>query len=201
MCFYFVIEPAFLKNLPVHAPLIPALLSSIIMFRYQPSLLRWAKFGRIDRRTAGLMILTIVGTVVSLVLWANWSMSFGSATDLVRSFRTMPFGLVVGGLIPLFALTMPLAEEILYRGILLESLEPLTSSNIAQIAQAVTYAAFHFRNGFPSGNVGFAMVFVFGLILGHLRRRSGGLLAPYIVHVFADLTIGYFLVFATGLGQ
>jgi hypothetical protein len=39
------------------------------------------------------------------------------------------------------------------------------------------------------------MVLVYGIALGYLRKRGNGMLAPYITHVIADLTIGYFLYF------
>jgi hypothetical protein len=44
-------------------------------------------------------------------------------------------------------------------------------------------------DGFPNGWTGFAMVVVYGVLLGSICRRSGGLLAPWVAHVAADLTI------------
>ncbi|MGE0631753.1 MAG: hypothetical protein AB7O96_05070 [Pseudobdellovibrionaceae bacterium] len=38
------------------------------------------------------------------------------------------------------------------------------------------------------------MVFGYGIALGYLRYRTNGMLAPYIAHVIADLTIATFLV-------
>ena len=60
--------------------------------------------------------------------------------------------------------------------------------------QAGAFAAVHFGVGFPNGLFGYAMVLVYGLALGLLRHRTKGMLAPYLAHVIADLTIGYFLV-------
>jgi membrane protease YdiL (CAAX protease family) len=55
--------------------------------------------------------------------------------------------------------------------------------------QAACFGAAHFVEGFPSGWLGFAMASVYGAMMGMVCRRSGGLLAPWIAHVGADLTI------------
>jgi len=36
---------------------------------------------------------------------------------------------------------------------------------------------------------GVGLTFVYGLVLGELCRRAGGLMAPFITHVFTDLVI------------
>ena len=55
--------------------------------------------------------------------------------------------------------------------------------------QAVSFAALHYLTGFPSGMLGFFMVLVYGVMLGVIRRRSSGLLAPWIAHVMTDIAI------------
>ncbi|HYX72145.1 MAG TPA: CPBP family glutamic-type intramembrane protease, partial [Nitrososphaera sp.] len=65
------------------------------------------------------------------------------------------------------------------------------------VIQAGSFAAFHYLAGFPNGVFGLAMVFVYGFMLGVLRRRSRGLLAPWIAHVLADIVI--FAILATVL--
>jgi membrane protease YdiL (CAAX protease family) len=41
----------------------------------------------------------------------------------------------------------------------------------------------------PRGMVGVGLTFVYGLVPGELRRRAGGLIAPFITHVLTDLVI------------
>jgi membrane protease YdiL (CAAX protease family) len=48
--------------------------------------------------------------------------------------------------------------------------------------------------GFPNGAIGYGMAFGYALVLGYLRLRTDGLLAPVAAHVIADLTIGFILV-------
>ncbi|MBN2089862.1 CPBP family intramembrane metalloprotease, partial [candidate division KSB1 bacterium] len=57
------------------------------------------------------------------------------------------------------------------------------------------FAAAHFTSGFPNGVIGYLMVLIYGTMLGYLKERTNGIFAPYIAHVIADLTIGYFLYF------
>ena len=37
--------------------------------------------------------------------------------------------------------------------------------------------------------VGVGLTFVYGLVLGELRRRTGGLMAPFLTHVLTDVAI------------
>jgi membrane protease YdiL (CAAX protease family) len=62
------------------------------------------------------------------------------------------------------------------------------------VLQAVAFAALHFRAGFPRGMVSVGLTFVYGLVLGELRRRAGGLMAPFITHVLTDLVIVAILI-------
>jgi membrane protease YdiL (CAAX protease family) len=41
----------------------------------------------------------------------------------------------------------------------------------------------------PPWLVGVGLTFVYGWLLGELRRRAGGLLVPFITHLLTDLVI------------
>jgi membrane protease YdiL (CAAX protease family) len=58
----------------------------------------------------------------------------------------------------------------------------------AMFIQGVAFGIVH-ANGFPRGVVGVVLASVYGVSLGLLRLRSGGLLAPFVAHVIADATI------------
>lgn len=196
MCLYFKLETEWMANLPIHALLIPLLLSSATMFAIQRQPLSWLKLGKIKAHDFLIMLLLAVSAAISLLIWANWTNSFGDGEQIFASLKDLPLWLIVGVLIPAFALLMPVAEEFLYRGIMLDEVQKLTSSWwAAAIVQALTYAAFHYGRGFPNGSIGFILVFIFGMGLAWLRIRTSGLLASYLVHMAADLVIGYYLVF------
>lgn len=88
------------------------------------------------------------------------------------------------------------AEELYFRGALQHELvRGLAGAGVA--VQAVAFGAMHFH-GFPRGWSGVALATAYGLMMGALRRRSGGLLAPWVAHVAADLTILAIRVVALG---
>ena len=58
----------------------------------------------------------------------------------------------------------------------------------AVVLQALAFGVLHLH-GVPNGPVGMVMAGVWGLLLGVLRLRSRGLLAPYVTHIAADATI------------
>jgi membrane protease YdiL (CAAX protease family) len=87
-----------------------------------------------------------------------------------------------------FALVNAALEEIVWRGVLQTELEPLVGPAAAVGVQALSFGVQH-AHGFPSGLAGVLLVTVWGAMLGEVRRRSGGLLAPLLAHVVADAVI------------
>lgn len=82
-----------------------------------------------------------------------------------------------------------LAEELMFRWILWDGLAELARVPIAiLIIQAVIFGLCHYH-GFPNGWLGVVLAFCYGLMLGFIRHKSNGLLAPIVTHIFADATI------------
>jgi membrane protease YdiL (CAAX protease family) len=111
------------------------------------------------------------------------------------SFLTIltPWALVIAGVA--FALLNALVEELLFRGAVLHHLGHALGRWTAVVAQALAFGMLHL-NGYPYGPVGVGLAFVYGMLLGALRLRSGGLLAPWIAHVLTDLVIFVLIVSA-----
>jgi membrane protease YdiL (CAAX protease family) len=81
-------------------------------------------------------------------------------------------------------------EEFVFRGVVMQALDSAFGPDSRPIAiQAWLFGAMHYREGFPNGAGGLAMAFVYGIMLGVIRRRSQGMLAPWIAHVCADIVI------------
>jgi len=158
------------------------------------NLLRWFRRGRIDRISALLMAVTIVVSAGALILWAETTADLGSGLDMARGLAQYPTPLVLGVVVPLFALLNAFAEEVVYRGVYQEALARVIPSVWLVVPlQAAAFAALHFAAGFPNGVLGYVMVFVWGVVLGYLRWRTRGIVAPWIVHVGADLVIAVYL--------
>jgi uncharacterized protein len=89
-----------------------------------------------------------------------------------------------------FSIVNAAGEEAAYRGVVLGALdEARITAPAALVLQAVAFGALHFRAGFPRGIAGVGLTFAYGLVLGELRRRAGGLVVPFITHVLTDLVI------------
>lgn len=161
-------------------------------FHVTRSAFSWVKIGRIDRVTWVLLYLTGVLSTGALILWAFWTKDLGAGLRMAQGFSHYPTWLVFAFGIPLFALFNAFAEEIVYRGVLQEALLRVFSSPVAILLQASAFAAAHVASGFPNGVVGYVMTLVYGTMLGYVRVRTGGMLAPYLAHVLADLVIGAF---------
>jgi membrane protease YdiL (CAAX protease family) len=164
----------------------------------------WLRRGSVDRGTR-VAIAGFSGTsAVALVLWR-----YGSHTDMTR-FRAympswalaLPHGVLVVALpvgIVLFAMLNAAFEETIWRGVIMQSLESTFGRGaFVCVLQAVGFGVWHFR-GFPSGVIGSVLAGIFALMMGILRMRGRGMLAPFLAHVCADTTI-FVLVAALVLG-
>jgi membrane protease YdiL (CAAX protease family) len=88
-----------------------------------------------------------------------------------------------------FALFNGAGEEVMFRGIYWDGLASLFRSPCAVVlTQALFFGLCHFR-GFPSGLVGMGLSFLYGVVTGSIRHRTGGILTPVIAHVLTDAVI------------
>jgi membrane protease YdiL (CAAX protease family) len=109
-------------------------------------------------------------------------------SDLVRKVpRGSPLTLLGAGV--LFSVLNAIGEEVLFRGIVWNLLDKVFRHDWAiNVGQAALFGVMHIH-GFPRGWIGVLMAALYGLVLGEIRKHSGGLLAPIVTHAFADATI------------
>ena len=138
----------------------------------------WLYIGQFGRNVSLIVLLTIILSSIALVIWY-----FAAQPDLRNHLVLIPevplwvFPLLALG----FALTNAAMEEIIFRGIMMEALDnAIGAGHLSNVIQAFSFGAVHYQSGFPNGLCGFVMVFVYGLMLGMLRRQSRGLLAPCV---------------------
>ncbi len=162
--------------------LIPALRGSV----------GWLRMGKFDAKIWMFILATIVIPCIALAAWVRlFSPNLTRYSDMVPKF---PFWLAVLYGIGNSAFNAAL-EETTWRGVMMEALDSAFGPGVLSVViQAVSFAVAHYRSGFPNGIVGSAMVLVYGLMLGTIRRKSKGMLGCWLAHVAADSTI-YGLVF------
>ena len=146
----------------------------------------WVRPGILDRVAIWLIVVTALISSISLISWfLAFTPDLGRFTAALPGYHPLVLILSAAG----FALLNAALEESIYRGILLHALDAaLGAGALSVILQAAVFGAAHFR-GVPEGWVGVGMATVYGLMLGGIRRRTRGLLAPFIAHVFADIAV------------
>ena len=153
----------------------------------------WLRSGHLTSDIIFLILVTIVLSSIALVSWYLLSRpNIGSHLAMIPKMPAWLLPLACLG----FAILNAAMEEIVFRGIIMQALDSaLGAGNLTVVIQVGSFASFHYLAGFPNGVWGFAMVLIYGFMLGVLRRRSQGILAPWIAHVLADIAI--FAILAT----
>ena len=145
----------------------------------------WFAPGRFDLVSVILGVATAL--LAGLALWL-WSRTGSPTIEFQRQqLQQLPSGLLVPAALG-FAITNALAEEFVYRGIIREGLRTMTGPVTEVLITSALFGVAHL-SGFPSGPVGMAMVFVWGVSLGIIRNRTEGMIGPVLVHIAADLVI------------
>lgn len=165
--------------------LVPALRSSFHPWR----------FGRIS-------LTAVVATLVLAVGSCSVLAAFQSCRhpDL-SGFRGLIPVSTLGGVLmagALFSCLNALLEEIIFRGILFDALEPEWGGGVAVAMTAFLFGCGHLR-GYPPGLPGAALAGFYGLCLGWLRLVTRGIGLPVVAHIAADATIFVILAEAGGL--
>ncbi|ATL72053.1 CPBP family intramembrane metalloprotease [Nocardia terpenica] len=146
----------------------------------------WLRWGQ---PTSGVVRLAMVTVVVSAAALTGWALATHPVpSPYYQGLQPMPLWLAVLGVLG-GAIVNAIWEEALFRGVVLTELAANWGIWPAVVIQALATGFAHL-NGFPSGWVGMAMTATWGLVLGIVRVRTGGVGIPYVIHVFADATIG-----------
>lgn len=96
------------------------------------------------------------------------------------------FGLVTA--LAVVAVVAPVVEEFVFRGVLFRSFAAHIRPGWANVVQAALFSAMHMNLKAA------VLLFVLGLVLGTLARRSGGLLASIVMHAVFNLIAALILL-------
>jgi uncharacterized protein len=169
--------------------LVPVTIYAAVVLAVRPlgRSVHWIRAGRIDLPILALTLATIVVASGALVLWYvthRYDTDLGNLGSQIPDWDLRYLLLAGVG----FSIGNALLEEVIFRGVLYEALAAGYGVAATVCIQGIAFGIVH-AHGFPRGVIGVAMASVYGVVLGFLRHRSGGLLAPFAAHVFADATI------------
>lgn len=151
----------------------------------------WFARGRLDFSLWPWIGASVLVSFAALVLW--FVLFRPDYSEVLRTIPRLPAALLFAGIV-LFAMLNAALEEFMYRGIVMGALDATLGAGAASVTlQAAVFGILHI-GGFPRGAVGIALATIYGLMMGAVRRRSGGLLAPWIAHVCTDVAIGSILL-------
>lgn len=151
-----------------------------------PQWRQWLRVGRIDPVAWAMCGVIALLSVVGLLTWnrlLGGELAAGYS-DLVQGVPT-PVAVIA---ILLFLVVNGAIEDSIWSGVLLSAGERLLPPWLAMGAAALSFGLAHLH-GVPDGVVGVVMAGSWGLVLGFLRMRTGGMVATYVAHIVADTTI------------
>ncbi len=158
---------------------IPILLAAGYGFARQPwgTVFRWPlklKFDRVMTQAFGLMIgMGLLDTAYGWII-SQWA---GKPMDQ-ESIPILKYAVSTGPAVAFLAIVLigPIVEEILFRGLLWEALQPRSGTRAAVIVTSLVFAVVHLQV------VGFVPVFLVGMVLCWARWKSGSLGLPMVLH-------------------
>jgi membrane protease YdiL (CAAX protease family) len=133
------------------------------------------------RRSLGAATAALLAFRFAATLWVTIPNSFEGAalgSDTTRALQGLYAEHGIVALLLFVAVAIPIVEEVVFRGVLLNGLARHVSFPIAATMQALVFAALH------EDLANMPLFFVFGLASAWLYRRSQGLAAPLAFHVF-----------------
>jgi membrane protease YdiL (CAAX protease family) len=142
-------------------------------------------------------LLVLVITVVSGAALMFWNVICSPDLGPNRAnIPSMPLWLLPLAAVA-FALINSAVEEAIFRGIFLQALDSsIGVGAIPLVIQAMLFGWLHYSTlGCPKGLLGVAMASFYGLLLGFLRYRARGMLAPWLAHTGTDMAV--FTIVAT----
>ncbi len=139
-----------------------------------------------NRKTGSDRIVSLlqsfgIGAAMALA-WGLLSHILGLGNLFSNTAQAQMFSLPLPIQVVLFAAVSPIVEEFLFRRLLFDLVCRIARRKTAAVIVSVLFALWH-------GNV-IQMLYAFpaGLILQHLRERSGRMAEPVICHIGANLT-------------
>lgn len=161
-----------------------ALLLSLGFLRFRVSMplphqlgLEWPPPWSHIRYGVGVYLSSLPLLILVLLLTQIWSDSSRESIALIRFLKASSIGpLTILFLFLVTTLVAPIAEEILFRGLLYKGLRAFLGVPGASLLSAFIFTLMH---GLPTARL---PIFILGMILNHLYERTGSLIPGITLH-------------------
>jgi hypothetical protein len=147
--------------------------------------LDWLHFGSMSTASVAATVALMAVTIAVLIVFQTVV-----KPDLDSLRAALPLSPLGGPILTgaVFAAVNATLEELVFRGILFDAMQAKWNATVAAIATALLFGLAHLH-GYPSGATGACLAALFGVAMGALRLRSGGLALPIAAHIAADAVI------------
>ena len=153
----------------------------------------WFHTGSLEPGVRRLILGTAAASLIALPIW--FALTDPEFTGLTAIADVPVWALPPTGLF--FVLVNAGVEEAAFRGVLLDSIHGAVGAIAALFVQAAVFGIAHYAHGVPDGPWGAVLSGGYGLMLGVIRLRSRGMLAPWIAHAITDAAIFVLIVIST----
>lgn len=144
--------------------------------------------GPIYLQKGNLKLGLIVGLTVFIVVaalsipWAQWQYRVGDLS-LQRVLPWIPW-------ILLFVLANSINEELLFRGLFLQKLEPFLGAFPANICMAIPFTMLHIGIDYSQNTLMLLVLLLpLGLLLGYVMQKTRSILGPWLIHASVDIAV------------
>jgi membrane protease YdiL (CAAX protease family) len=144
--------------------------------------------GSIYLQKGNIKLGLIVGLTVFIVVaalsipWAQWQYRVGDLS-IQRVLPWTPW-------ILLFVLANSINEELLFRGLFLQKLEPFLGAFPGNICVAIPFAMLHIGVDYSQNSLLLlALLLPLGLLLGYFMQKTRSILGPWLIHASVDIAI------------
>jgi len=144
--------------------------------------------GSIYLQKGNLRLGLIIGLTVFIVVaalsipWAQWQYRVGDLS-LQRVLPWIPW-------ILLFVLANSINEELLFRGLFLQKLEPLLGAFPANICMAIPFTMLHVGIDYSQNTLLLlALLLPLGILLGYTMQKTRSILGPWLIHASVDIAV------------
>jgi len=128
----------------------------------------------------GLSVFVVVAALS--VPWAQWQYRVGDLS-LQRVLPWIPW-------ILLFVLANSINEELLFRGLFLQKLEPFLGAFPANLCMAIPFVMLHIGVDYSRNTLLLlALLLPLGLLLGYIMQKTRSVLAPWLIHASMDIAV------------